>query len=128
MALAAGRGLADVAATSLYEGRRLPTGCVVTVDGVPLEPRFDLARMADDFEWGYDGNGPRQLALALLADHRGDGAAALADYRRLTGALIETLDGDSWRLTGAEIDRAMAAFLQVPTDLKGLLARVRGEG
>lgn len=111
-----------------YEGRRTATGCAVTVDGVPLDPRHDLKRLADGFEWGYDGNGPRQLALAILADHLGDGARALAEHRKLVGAVIEGIESESWSMTGAEIDQALAAFLDVPTDLKGLLARVRGEG
>jgi len=31
-----------VAGTRVYEGRRTATGCEVTVDGKPLDPRFDL--------------------------------------------------------------------------------------
>jgi hypothetical protein len=118
-------GAAD---TRVYEGRRTATGCVVTVDGKPLDPRLDLLRLSDGFEWGYDGNGPRQLALAVLADLLGDDARAVADHRRLTAAVIEGLEGESWTLTGTDIDQALRAFLQVPTDLQGLLARLRGEG
>ena len=52
---------------------------MVTVDGAPLDPRFDLKRFSRmGFEWTYEGDGPRQLALALLADHLGDPARALA--------------------------------------------------
>lgn len=112
----------------LYEGRREAGRCRVTVDGQPLDPRHDLRRFADEFEWGYDGNGPRQLALALLADHYGRDEAAVLDSVRLTRALIETLPEEGWSLTGADIERSLAAYTQVPTDLKGLLARLRGEG
>ena len=111
----------------VYEGRRLPTGCLVTVDGKPLDPRYDLRKIADHFEWGYDGAGPRQLALALLADHFGSGDKAMGAYRRLTNALIESLHGDAWSLTGERIDQALEAFTEVPLDLPGLLARLRGE-
>src|SRR5437763_5518127 len=39
----------------------------VTVNGQPLQA-FNFGD-ADFFEWGYDGNAPRMLALAILADY-----------------------------------------------------------
>jgi hypothetical protein len=110
-----------------YEGRRVDGRCSVTVNGAPLDARFDLRRFADGFEWGYDGNGPRQLALALLADHTGNDKTALGQCVHLTQALIETFEGEAWSITGDDIDRSLAGFTQVPVDLAGLLARVRGE-
>ena len=66
-------------AGKIYEGGRSLDGAVVTVDGKPLNPRFDLKRYSSaGFEWTYEGDGPRQLALALLADHLGDSVKALA--------------------------------------------------
>ncbi len=57
----------------VYEGGRSLEGAVVTVDGRPLDPRFDLKLFSPmGFEWTYEGDGPRQLAQALLADHLGD--------------------------------------------------------
>jgi hypothetical protein len=36
--------------------------------GAELDPRFDLFNHSPDgFEWGYEGSGPAQLALAILA-------------------------------------------------------------
>ena len=62
-----------------YVGGRSLAGAEVTVDGRKLDPRFDLKRLSPTgFEWTYVGNGPAQLALALLADHLGDDARALA--------------------------------------------------
>jgi Family of unknown function (DUF6166) len=56
-------------------GGRSLAGAVVTVDGQPLAPREDLRRLsATGFGWTYEGAGPAQLALALLADHLGDDA------------------------------------------------------
>ena len=50
----------------VYEGGRSLDGAVVTVDGAPLDPRFDIRRFSRmGFEWTYEGDGPRQLALAL---------------------------------------------------------------
>jgi Family of unknown function (DUF6166) len=83
-------------------------GAVVTVDGAPLNPRFDLKRFsAMGFEWTYEGDGPRQLALALLADHLGDDAKALALTETFMREVVSVLD-NAWRMTGAEIDAAIA--------------------
>ena len=91
-----------------YVGGRSLAGAQVTVDGEPLDPRFDLKRLSPTgFEWTYEGNGPAQLALALLADHLGDDARALALYEPFMRAVVADLD-NSWELTSAEIDAALA--------------------
>ena len=40
------------------------------VDGKPLDERTDIQLFSTSgFEWTYAGDAPRQLALALLANH-----------------------------------------------------------
>ncbi len=91
----------------IYEGARGLDGAVVTVDGIPLDPRFDLRRFSPaGFEWTYEGNGPRQLALAVLADHLGDGARALALTERFMQNVVTALD-NAWRLTSDEVEAAI---------------------
>jgi hypothetical protein len=91
----------------IYEGGRNLDGAVVTVDGVPLDPRFDLRRFSRmGFEWTYEGDGPRQLALALLADHLGDPQRALALTEGFMLNIGAELD-NAWRLTGADIEAAL---------------------
>jgi len=91
-----------------YRGGRSLDGAVVTVDEKPLDPRYDLKRLsATGFEWTYEGAGPAQLALALLADHLGDDARALALYQSLMRHLVAELD-NSWELSSADIDKALA--------------------
>lgn len=91
----------------LYEGGRGLDGAVVTVDGRPLNPRFDLKTFSPTgFEWTYEGDGPRQLALALLADHFRDDAKALALCERFMRDVVSVLD-NAWSLTGEEIDAAL---------------------
>src|ERR1700761_2815146 len=91
----------------VYEGGRSLDGAVVTVDGAPLAPRFDIRRFSRmGFEWTYEGDGPRQLALALLADHLGDSQRALALTERFMQRIVAELD-NAWRLTGKEIDTAV---------------------
>jgi hypothetical protein len=93
-----------------YIGGRSLAGAEVTVDGAPLDPRFDLKRLSPTgFEWTYEGNGPAQLALALLADHLGDDARALALYQPFMRAVVAELD-NSWELTSADIDTALRAI------------------
>jgi hypothetical protein len=96
----------------LYRGGRSLDGAVVTVaegsEERPLDPRYDLRRLsATGFEWTYEGAGPAQLALALLADHLGDDARALALYERFMRAIVAELD-NSWELSSADIDAALA--------------------
>ena len=91
-----------------YRGGRSLDGAIVTVDGQPLSPRYDLKRLsATGFEWTYEGAGPAQLALALLADHLGDDPQALELYERFMRHLVAELD-NSWELTSADIDAALA--------------------
>ncbi|HYU12759.1 MAG TPA: DUF6166 domain-containing protein [Stellaceae bacterium] len=91
-----------------YRGGRSLDGALVTVDGRPLPTRYDLKRLSSTgFEWTYEGAGPAQLALALLADHLGDDAQALALCEPFMQRVVAELD-NSWELTSAEIDAALA--------------------
>jgi len=91
----------------IYEGGRSLDGAVVTVDGKPLDPRYDIRRFSSTgFEWTYEGDGPRQLALALLADHLGDPQRALALTERFMREVVADLD-NAWRLTSDEIAAAL---------------------
>jgi uncharacterized protein DUF6166 len=98
---------ADATRTKIYEGGRSLDGATVTVDGKPLPPRHDLLRISKTgFEWGFDGPAPAQLALALLAEHLGDGEAALGLHRAFMREVVAHLD-NAWRLTSADIDAAL---------------------
>jgi uncharacterized protein DUF6166 len=90
-----------------YEGARSLAGAIVTVDGQPLPLRLDLRALSKaGFEWTYEGAGPAQLALALLADHLGDDQQALQYYRRFMHEVVANLD-NAWRLTSDDIDAAL---------------------
>jgi hypothetical protein len=90
-----------------YEGARSLDGAIVTVDGKPLPPRLDLRPLSKaGFEWTYEGAGPAQLALALLADHLSDDAEALRHYERFMRDTVAQLD-NAWRLTSDDIDAAL---------------------
>ena len=92
----------------LYSGKRTIDGIVVTVDGAPLDKRLDI-RVFDEkgFEWSYEGSAPRQLALAILADHLGDADAACSKVEPFMTSVIANLDND-WTLTSSDVDAALA--------------------
>ncbi len=111
----------------IYKAARGPDGCSVTVDGVPLEPRIDLSQhSASDFEWGYEGSGPQQLALAILADHFGDDSRALTQHKIFMEVVIAVMRTDEWTLTSDHIENSFSQVVQVPMTLEALLNRVRG--
>ena len=91
-----------------YSGKRTIDGIVVTVDGAPLDERFDIQVFDEKgFEWSYEGSAPRQLALAILADHLGDVDAARGKVEPFMTSVIANLDND-WTLTSQEIDEALS--------------------
>ena len=93
---------------SSYEGQRTIDGLVVTVDGKRLDERYEVARFTRyGFEWTYEGDSPRQLALAILFDHLGDKDRAIALSEPFMKAIIANFDND-WTLSGDEV----AAFLR----------------
>jgi hypothetical protein len=91
----------------VYEGERTLRGIKVTVDGAPLAERYDIRQFSKKgFEWTYEGDEPRQLALALLADHCGDAGKALKLVEPFMRGTIAYLDND-WCLTSADVDEAL---------------------
>jgi len=91
-----------------YRGDRTLDGIVVTVDGAPLDPRFDIKTLSDmGFEWSYEGEAPAQLALAILADHFGDPEKALAEHDVFMRAIVANFNNE-WEMTSEDIDVALA--------------------
>jgi hypothetical protein len=88
----------------VYEGRRTIDGLVVSVDGKPLPEHYEVRRFAKyGFEWTYEGESPRQLALAILFDHTADKDRAIALSESYMKDVIANLDND-WTLSGGDID------------------------
>ena len=92
-----------------YQGRRTIDGIMVTVDGEPLDTRYDLEQFTDlGFEWSYEGDSPRQLALALIADCLGDDTARNFSSEFMTLVIAE-LDND-WQLSEEDIRREIRSM------------------
>ena len=93
-----------------FGGDRTIDGVKVTVDGKPLDQRLDLHRYTPNgFEWSYEGDEPRQLALAILAEHLNDPAAAQALVEPFMKGVVANF-GNEWEMTSADIDAALAAL------------------
>jgi len=91
-------------------GDRTIDGIKVTVDGRPLDQRLDLHRYtANGFEWSYEGDEPRQLALAILAEDLDDPAAASALVDPFMKSVVANF-GNEWEMTSADIDAALAVL------------------
>ena len=91
----------------IYEGKRTIDGLVVTVDRQQLSEHYEVKRFTKfGFEWTYEGDSPRQLALAILVDYLGDQDRAIRLSEPFMAKVVANLDND-WQLTGVEIEAAI---------------------
>ncbi len=99
-----------------YSGSRTIDGIKVDVDGRQLDERYDIQRFTNGgFEWTYEGDEPRQLALALLAEHLGDDGKALELSEGFMKAKIADLDND-WTLSTEDIDNILNEMASAPNE------------
>lgn len=90
-----------------FEGKRTIDGLVVTVDGERLDEHYDVRQFTTwGFEWTYEGDSPKQLALALLVEHLRDKARAIRLTDPFMRKVVADLDND-WVLQSSDIDRAI---------------------
>jgi hypothetical protein len=81
--------------------------------GRALPPRTDLFKHCDTgLDWGYSGSGPKQCALAMLADALGDDLRAVCVHGGFHFYVIAALPRHlPWHLTDAEV-RALVAEIE----------------
>src|ERR1700722_14009443 len=97
-----------------FSGDRTIDGVKATVDGQPLDQRLDVHRYtANGFEWSYEGDEPRQLALAILTEHLNDPAAAKALVEPFMKAVVANF-GNEWEMNTADIDAALDVLRGAP--------------
>jgi Family of unknown function (DUF6166) len=100
----------------VYHGMRTESGCTVAVEqdgeftGLPL--RHELRHHSAEFEWGYGGSGPAQLALALAAHVLDDDEKAQDVYQQLKFKIIGGLPHEGWILTEDRLRAAINAIEQ----------------
>ena len=96
-----------------YQGIRRRGSCsVIVLDGerqYDLPPRTDLRPHTEgEFEWGYVGAGPRQLALALLADCTRNDELAIWRYQHFHALVVRKLSAKGgFELAEEEIREAL---------------------
>lgn len=83
---------------SVFKGIRTKNGAFVTYNDAPLDLRLDLKNYSPmGFEWGYNGSGARQLALAMLSKLIND-KSVLENYEEFSKKFIETIQENEWNL------------------------------
>jgi hypothetical protein len=114
-----------VNASNYYAGYHKANGVLVTVTRSgrtkPLDPCYDLRNNSPSgFAWGYNGNGPAQLALAMLTDYFGanPGGKALAEalYEPFKCSVIVALP-ECWKMNFEEVGIALCRTLTEKPDL-----------
>lgn len=72
-------------------------------ESLPLEPSQRLVNHSPDgFNWGYGGDGPKQLALALLLDATGDPELSVRLHQAFKRDFV-ALWVDTWEITDLDI-------------------------
>lgn len=94
-----------------YAGDRTIDGVDVRVNGAPLNPREDLKRFSDaGFEWTYEGSGPLQLSLAILADHLQDDSKAIELCEPFMKEIVANF-ANEWAMTSDDVAAALEALV-----------------
>lgn len=78
------------------------------VNGKPLR---HVGTHSKDFEWGYSGSGPADLAWSILADYLGDEEQAFQLHQQFKRKYVAGMDEWDWTLTADQLD----AWLKQPT-------------
>ena len=92
-----------------YAGRRCPEDgsiYVINPNGQELKPRLDLVNHSatGEFNWGYGGSGPAQLALAILADYLNDDEKAVTLHQDFKWALVSPIQTDAFKISVDQIN------------------------
>jgi hypothetical protein len=96
----------------VYAGKIINDGCgsqlVTKGDNILMpQPSQKLYNHSSDFNWGYGGSGPAQLALALLFDVTGDGDLSVKLHQHFKWQFVAHW-GNSWQITSDEIKQWVA--------------------
>ena len=86
---------------ALFQGVRINEVCCVSMEGHPLSPRWSLSirnHSPTGFEWGYQGSGPAQLALAILLEVT-DVKEAQRAYQDFKRTVVAAWQEDRWAAT-----------------------------
>lgn len=109
--------MSDAGGDIIYEGYRIndePGNVIITrtevnlkgeirVDNLDPGPSQELYNHSPDgFEWGYEGSGPAQLALALIFDATGSKELALRYHQEFKASFVANWEA-RWQLLARQI-------------------------
>ena len=94
----------------IFLGKRTEDGCkVYKIDNLmhieelnPVASRL-IHEHDPNFEWGYEGCGPKQLAIALLLETIGSVDAVILTYNDFEREIIAKLPDQCWAIDTTEI-------------------------
>ncbi|MDP3911989.1 MAG: DUF6166 domain-containing protein [Gemmatimonadales bacterium] len=112
----------------IYMGTRTSCECLVEVadegkrrEREPLAPRHDIiSHSPAGFEWGYEGGGPAQLALAILADAFGPVVAEMG-HQRFRRDVVANLPREEWTLTTDDLREWLSSLIEAKSELEAVL-------
>jgi len=92
---------------AIYRGYRYQASgpLIATKDGAVLSPAPSQQlynHSPDGFQWGYEGSGPAQLALALLLDATGDPELSVRLHQDFKRDFVARWD-ERWEITTEQI-------------------------
>ena len=93
---------------TIYHGEKTHGGCgrqLVFKDDDILMPGPSQAidnRSPDGFNWGYGGDGPAQLALAILFDETQDAKLAVSRHQQFKRDHVANW-GEKWEISSEEL-------------------------
>jgi len=70
---------------------------------LPVEPSQKVVNHAPGFQWGYSGQGPSQLAIAILLDYTKGNVQMAKDFYKVFKFDFVAKWKDSWSITEQEI-------------------------
>jgi hypothetical protein len=80
---------------------------VVTVKFAECKKSYPLPiahKHSEDFEWGYGGSGPAELAYCILLDLLNDKREAEQYYQQFKWKFISSIQTDVWTIASEQIE------------------------
>ena len=78
-------------------------GIYVEVNGQPLKTYHRIWRHSEGFEWGYQGSGPAQLAVALVMEVYGDEELVKIVHQEVKRQLVAKLPERWWMIHESQV-------------------------
>jgi hypothetical protein len=89
-----------VSKQEFYYSTQTPSKNPVLLDPAPSQKLYNHS--PDGFEWGFNGSGPAQLALALLLDATGDGKCAVFYHQDFKADIVANWENE-WVIKKVEV-------------------------